>query len=116
MRNLLAFTAALLLTILGVGWYLDWYRLGTAPALDGHRKVTIDINTAKISEDVHKAEEGLQHKLADGPSAQPNAKPAPAETNQSRKQEPPDRGAAKPKPIDTEKFFEPSNLDKFIQR
>jgi hypothetical protein len=74
MRNLLAFTAALILTVLGVGWYLDWYRLGSAPAPDGHQKVTIDVNTAKISQDVHKAEQGLEHKLSETKSAQPATK------------------------------------------
>ena len=32
MRNLLAFLAAMTLTLLGVGWYLDWYQLRRTPA------------------------------------------------------------------------------------
>jgi hypothetical protein len=35
MRNLLAFVAAVVLTVAAVGWYLDWYHVGTAPGRRG---------------------------------------------------------------------------------
>jgi hypothetical protein len=56
MRNLLAFMAAVVLTVAGLGWYLGWYRIHSAPAADGHRNVNIDLNTDKITEDIHRAE------------------------------------------------------------
>jgi len=59
MRNLLAFTAALVLTAAGLGWYLGWYRIHSAPASGGHRNVNIDINTDKINDDIHRAEKKL---------------------------------------------------------
>lgn len=57
MRNWLALIAAALLIFLGLGWYLDWYRLKTTPGDDGHRQINIDLNTNKITEDVNKGRE-----------------------------------------------------------
>lgn len=59
MRNLLAFTAAVVLTVAGLGWYLGWYRIHSAPASDGHRNVNIDINTDKITDDIQRAEKKI---------------------------------------------------------
>jgi len=59
MRNLLAFTAAVVLTVAGLGWYLGWYRIHSAPASDGHRNVNIDINTDKITDDIERAEKKI---------------------------------------------------------
>jgi hypothetical protein len=59
MRNLLAFTAAVVLTVAGLGWYLGWYRVHSAPASDGHHKVNIDINTDKITDDIERAEKKI---------------------------------------------------------
>lgn len=80
MRNMLAFFAAMLLTLAGVGWYLDWYNIRSSPAPAGHRSVTVDINTRKISEDLLKAEQKIQERLAekaksDAGEAQPDKKP-----------------------------------------
>jgi hypothetical protein len=63
MRNLLAFVAAATLTVAGLGWYLDWYRIRSQPAPTGQRSLTIDINTSKIGADIHKGEQGLQKML-----------------------------------------------------
>jgi hypothetical protein len=63
MRNLLAFLAAATLTVAGLGWYLDWYRIRSQPAPTGQRSLTIDINTSKIGADIHKGEQGLQKML-----------------------------------------------------
>jgi hypothetical protein len=60
MRNLLALVAALLLLIGGAGWYLGWFRVHSQPAESGHRNVSIDIDTNKIGQDLHKGEERLQ--------------------------------------------------------
>jgi len=63
MRNLLALSAAALLTFLGVGWYLDWYKVKSDPAPHGHHNVHIDINGSKIVEDVQKGVEKGEEKL-----------------------------------------------------
>jgi hypothetical protein len=93
MRNLLAFFAALTLTVAGLGWYLDWYRLRSAPAADGHRNVTIDINAPKIGQDLYKAEQNIQKKLVErGKSA--DDKGAPAADKPPEKAKPAKAGAA----------------------
>jgi hypothetical protein len=65
MRNMLAFLAMVVLTLGVVGWYLDWYRFHSTPADAGHKSVTVDINTKKISEDLLKAEQKIQQRLAE---------------------------------------------------
>jgi hypothetical protein len=64
MRNMLAFLAAAALALVAVGWYLDWFSLHTVPGESGHSRVTIDINTPKVRQDVHAAEEKIEKKLA----------------------------------------------------
>jgi hypothetical protein len=59
-RNLLAFFAALVLTFLGVGYFLNWYQISTTPGPDGRRSVTIDLNTKKIGQDIHTGSEKVQ--------------------------------------------------------
>ena len=65
MRNMLAFFAAVVLTVAGVGFYLDWFNIHRTPSPDGHPSFTLDVNTDKISEDFHKAEEKLQKRLSE---------------------------------------------------
>lgn len=61
MRNMLALFAAALLTVVGVGWYLDWYKVRSQPAsVPGQHRVNIDINTNKIGEDLEKGEQKIQ--------------------------------------------------------
>jgi uncharacterized membrane protein YjgN (DUF898 family) len=59
MRNLLAFTAAVVLTVAGLGWYLGWYRVNSAPSANGHHNVNIDLNTDKITADIQRAEKKI---------------------------------------------------------
>jgi hypothetical protein len=59
MRNLLAFLAAVTLTVAGLGWYLGWYKVENTAAVDGHHNVNIDVNTDKITEDIHRAEKKI---------------------------------------------------------
>jgi hypothetical protein len=80
MRNLLALAAAIVVIIAVVGWYQGWYRVETEPAADGHREVTIDINGAKVGEDLNKGKakvkEILGHK-GTTPGSTSQAPPAP---------------------------------------
>lgn len=63
MRNLLAFVAALVLTVAGVGLYLDWYKIRSTSPGAGRRNVNIDINTDKIGGDLR---EGGEYILEEG--------------------------------------------------
>ncbi|HTU93731.1 MAG TPA: hypothetical protein VMF69_26865, partial [Gemmataceae bacterium] len=46
MRNMLALFGAALLTVVGVGWYLGWYKVRSQPAsVPGQHSVNIDIDT-----------------------------------------------------------------------
>ncbi len=63
MRNLLAFVAALVLTVAGVGWYLGWFEVHSSPQRGGHQRVDIDIDTDKVEGDLKK---GSQQALEKG--------------------------------------------------
>jgi hypothetical protein len=65
MRNLLAFLAAVCLTVGISGWYLGWYTIDTPPAPMGKRSVNIEINTVKIGKDIQRGSEKLQDLLKD---------------------------------------------------
>jgi hypothetical protein len=51
MRNLLAFSAALAITVSGMGWYMGWYKVHSTPTGEGHHQVTIDIDGGKLTQD-----------------------------------------------------------------
>jgi hypothetical protein len=68
---MLAFFAALLLTAVGVGWYLGWFKLASTPTADGHRSVTIDFNEDKIKADIQKAEQNVQNRINNSPGSPP---------------------------------------------
>jgi hypothetical protein len=53
MRNLLAFIGGIVVTFLGMGWYLDWYKLSREPGTTpGSSRLQIDINNEMIRADV----------------------------------------------------------------
>ena len=56
MRNLLAFLAALILVLGGLGLYLGWFKIQTSPGPDGHTTINIDFNGKKVTQD---AAEGI---------------------------------------------------------
>ena len=71
MRNLLALFGAALLTVVGVGWYLGWYKVGSQPAsVPGQHRVNIDIDTNKIGKDLQNGEQKLQNILEKKTSAE----------------------------------------------
>jgi hypothetical protein len=93
MRNLLAFLAAVVLTFLGVGWYLNWYKIKSDPAPAGHHHVNIDVNSEKIVEDVEKGVQKGEQKLQkvlehEKKSATENVKPPDAGGHEPSKQPP----------------------------
>jgi hypothetical protein len=82
-RNVLAFLAAAALTVVGVGWYLGWYRLSNAPADHGRTRVNIEFDTIKIGEDFQRGgrkvhdllERGRQQRAAGGQEPAEDATP-----------------------------------------
>ncbi len=52
MRNLLALLSVVTLTLLGAGWYLDWYSVHSLPALPGQRSLHVEVNTSKMGDDL----------------------------------------------------------------
>lgn len=85
MRNLLAFLAAAALTVAGLGWYLDWYRVQATPTDAGHRKVNIDIDTNKIGDDLHRGGEQILERGGEQiqKNLDKNQKPAAAEAGKA---------------------------------
>jgi hypothetical protein len=82
MRNMLALFAAGLLTVVGLGWYLDWYKVRSQPAsVPGQHSVGIDINTTKIGTDLQKGEQKIQQMLEN--KVKDESKKLPAEVNRS---------------------------------
>jgi hypothetical protein len=61
MRNLLAFLGALIITLVVVGWFQNWFQFRTTANPDnGNRNLTIDINTTKVGDDLNKTEKNVQ--------------------------------------------------------
>ena len=80
MRNLLAFLAAVTLTVIALGWYLDWFKVHRSPSDTGEPSVTVDFDTRKIEADLEKAEKAIQKKLAEQGKKQAGPK-KPAESD-----------------------------------
>ena len=60
MRNILAFLAASVICIAGLGYYLGWYSVQSSAGAAGKRQVNIDIDSRKISDDLQKGTEKIQ--------------------------------------------------------
>jgi hypothetical protein len=63
MRNLLALIGFAVVGFAGLGWYLNWFSIKSNPAPVGQKSYNIDINTTKISEDLHKGTTRVQELL-----------------------------------------------------
>jgi len=63
MRNLLAILGAVVVIAVGAGWYLDWFRVHRGPAGDGKQNYSIEVNTTKIGEDIHKTGTKVQEAI-----------------------------------------------------
>lgn len=55
MRNLLALVGLAVVGFFGLGWYLGWYSVGVAPAPDGKKRISFDVDTAKMANDAKRA-------------------------------------------------------------
>jgi hypothetical protein len=59
MRNMLALVGAAVVTVVGLGWYLDWFHVHRESTGEGKSSYNVQVNDQKIKEDVHKGEEKL---------------------------------------------------------
>jgi hypothetical protein len=104
MRNMLAFLGAALVVFLGLGWYLDWYRIQSTPQGGGQHRINIDLNTKKIGEDVNKGlskgEQKLQEVLKNEPGHQPGALQQEAESSPRDESALPSTGTKKEQPVE----------------
>jgi len=75
MKNLLALIGLVVVLVAGGGWYLGWYKLGTEPGGAGHRKIEVDLNTNKISEDLKKGRDAVGGFLEKSVDGQPTSRP-----------------------------------------
>ena len=77
MRNMLALFAMALLTAIGLGWYLGWYKVRSQPAsVPGQHSVQIDIDTKKIGADLQNGEQKIKRMIKD--KTKDEAKPSDA--------------------------------------
>ena len=63
MRNILAFLAASVICLAGVGWYLGWYSVQSTAGAAGKRQVNVEIDSRKISDDLQKGTEKIQQAI-----------------------------------------------------
>ena len=52
MRNLFALVGFVVVVFLGLGWYLNWYKLDWSTASDGRAKIGLDVDTHKVAGDL----------------------------------------------------------------
>jgi hypothetical protein len=63
---MLALFAMALLTAIGLGWYLGWYKVRSQPAsVPGQHSVQIDIDTKKIGADLQNGEQKIKQIIKD---------------------------------------------------
>jgi hypothetical protein len=99
---MLALFAAVILTVVGLGWYLDWYKVRSQPAsVPGQHSVNIDINTTKISTDLQRGEQKIQQML-ENKGKEEAKKTAPDAKKTSDNMTLPSRGAAPQLNVQTE--------------
>jgi hypothetical protein len=74
---MLALFAMVLLTAIGLGWYLGWYKVSSQPAsVPGQHSVQIDIDTKKIGADLQNGEQKIKQIIKD--KTKDEAKPSDA--------------------------------------
>jgi predicted negative regulator of RcsB-dependent stress response len=64
MRNFLGFLVIVVLVVLAVGYYLDWFKFSTANT-DNTTNVNMQINKDKIETDAEKAKQKVQETAKD---------------------------------------------------
>jgi hypothetical protein len=63
MRNTLALLAAVVVIVLALGYFLNWYSLVGIESQGGSHRLQIDVNTSKIKSDIDKGKTKLQQTI-----------------------------------------------------
>jgi len=93
-KNLLALIGLVVVVFVGVGWYLGWYKIGEQTDAQGHPQLKIQVDSSQVAKDLKKAEQEVIESLDKTKAAmtpapgqppvstpgQPNAQPAPVES------------------------------------
>jgi hypothetical protein len=105
MKNTLAVIAFVVIAFAAVGWYLNWYGINLTPTPEGRHKVTIDLNTPRITEDLQKGREQVVKLLKKNEQPEgaanttnTNAAPFPTFTNPLPRPQTPQPGPAQNPP------------------
>lgn len=51
MRNVLALIGLLVIGFIGLGWYMEWYKLSVTRGSDGNLQITTNVDTNKVGAD-----------------------------------------------------------------
>src|SRR5436190_290205 len=63
MRNLLALVGLAVVVMIGLGWYLEWYKFGSDVGKDGHRTIKVEVDADKIAQDEKKFQQRVTDAL-----------------------------------------------------
>jgi hypothetical protein len=80
MKNLLALVGAAVVIVIGLGWYLQWFKFGSEPGTTGHPKFNVEVESDKIKADLKKGKETVgefikEHENSKGVPGQPASLP-----------------------------------------
>jgi hypothetical protein len=80
MKNLLALVGAVVVLVVGLGWYLQWFKFGSESGTPGHPKYNVEVESDKIKADLKKGKETVgefikEHETSKGVPAQTTSIP-----------------------------------------
>lgn len=82
MKNLLALVGAAVVLVVGLGWYLQWFKIGSEQSNAGKPKFSVEVESDKVKVDVNKGKETVvefikEHESGKGTPGQPTSLPLP---------------------------------------
>ena len=92
MRNVLALIGLLVIGFVGLGWYMEWYKLSVTRGSDGNLQITTNVDTKKVGSDSSEffknaatvigshAEKAARDVKTSVPAGAPGATPGPVAT------------------------------------
>ena len=86
MKNLLALVGAAVVVVVGLGWYLRWFKVGSEPATPGRAKFNVEVKTDKVESDEKKFKQAVgefieANENGNGTPGQPTSLPLPGSTS-----------------------------------
>jgi hypothetical protein len=80
MKNLLALVGAVVVLVVGLGWYLQWFKFGSESGTPGHPKFNVEVEADKIKADLKKGKATVgefikEHENGKGVPGQPTSLP-----------------------------------------